>query len=412
MTARQRGRAARRDQPPGADNFLERERVGEQAEAQRTLGRQSQRPLKVSLDASAVPAQPAGAGRYTLDIAAALSARDDVELTLVARKHDAERWTEWGTVVASAPGRRPLRIAWEQTRLPVLLRHLDLDIHHSPHYTMPERARLPKIVTIHDLTFFDHPEWHERKKVPFFRRAIRVAAQHADAVICDSRATAARLDAVVPAMGVVHVIPLGVDLERFTAHGDNEATDEATLASLGIRPPYVAFVGTLEPRKDVPTLVRAFDRVAAAHRDLTLVIAGGEGWGTAAVDTAVAGARHRDRIIRTGYIDDNLIAPLFRRAAAVAYPSLEEGFGLPALEAMACGAPLVTTRGSAMEEVALGGALLVPPGDADALSGALDMLVRGDAALATRRAHGLEVAARHTWALSAAWHVEAYRALL
>jgi glycosyltransferase involved in cell wall biosynthesis len=372
--------------------------------------------LRVAVDVSAVPARPAGAGQYTIALVGALGERGDVELTLVSRHGDDGRWgmiAPRARVVPSAPLRRPVRLMWEQSLLALTIRRLHVDVWHSPHYTMPEIAHLPRVVTIHDMTFFDHPEWHERTKIPVFRRAIRVAAKRATELVCVSEQTAQRLRAVLAPSVPVGVIPHGVDHERFRpdAPGGTGA-DEATLAMLGVRQPFVAFVGTIEPRKSVDHLVRAFDRMAAAHSDLTLVLAGGDGWGVAAVDAAIASARHANRILRTGYVPDEAVAALLRRAAAVAYPAAEEGFGLPALEALACEAPLVTTKGSVMEEVVGAAALLVPPGDTEGLAGALDMLVRGDARLAGRRALGRAIAATHTWERCAAAHLEVYRAAL
>ena len=111
------------------------------------------------------------------------------------------------------------------------------------------------------------------------------------------------------------------------------------LARLGVRPPYIVFVGTLEPRKAVPDLVAAFDRMADGHPDLSLVLVGGSGWGLADIERSIAAARHADRVVRTGYVPDRAVPALLRRAAVAAYPSIEEGFGLPALEALACGTP-------------------------------------------------------------------------
>jgi glycosyltransferase involved in cell wall biosynthesis len=366
---------------------------------------------RVSIDVSAVPDNPAGAGRYVLDLVHALARRDDVELVVIARKGDGGRWPDSADVLDEAPVRRPLRLAWEQVALPRLVESLKVDVHHGPHYTMPEAARVPKVVTVHDMTFFDHPEWHERAKAPFFRRAIRVAARHGSAVICVSRTTANRLIELCSPRVPVAAVPHGVDHDRFRPMAESPSADAAVLEGLGVRPPYICFVGTLEPRKDVPSLVRAFDRIARVHDGLSLVIAGGDGWGVREIEGAIALARHQDRIVRTGYVPDSVVPALYRSAAVVAYPSLEEGFGLPALEALACAAPLVSTTGSSIEEVAAGAALLVPPADVEALAGALDMAVRQDAGLAGRRERGLAIAARHTWAASAQRHAEVYRAI-
>jgi glycosyltransferase involved in cell wall biosynthesis len=380
-------------------------------------------PLQVAIDGSAIPSRPAGAGRYVLELVGALAGRADIAVTVIARTDDRDRWAaltpaegtpaEGATpvgVAGVAPVRRPLRLAWEQVRLPRLLPGLGVSLYHGPHYTMPERASVPKVVTIHDCTFFEHPEWHEPSKVWLFRRAIRVAAARADAVICVSATTAERLERWCSPRAPVHIIPHGVDHGRFTPAGPVTAADLARLGRSGIHPPYVAFVGTVEPRKDTPTLVRAFDAIGSRFPELTLVLAGGAGWGSAPaeLESEIARATHGGRILRTGYLADDLVAPLLRQAAVVAYPSIDEGFGLPALEALACGAPLVTTSGTAMAEVAGAGALLVPPRDPMSLTAALEAILGGDPGQDDRTRAGLAIAAGYTWAASAAAHAAVY----
>jgi glycosyltransferase involved in cell wall biosynthesis len=272
---------------------------------------------------------------------------------------------------------------------------------------MPLRASLPCAVTIHDLTFFDHPEWHERSKVVYFRRMIRAAARRATTLICVSTFTANRLRALVAPRPDVEVIHHGVDHDRFTPNVDSTA-DLTALAAHGIEPPYIAFASTIEPRKNVPTLVRAFAAVAATRPELRLVLAGSDGWGAREASEAIAASGVATRVLRPGYLDDATIAAFFRRAAAVTYPSLEEGFGLPALEGLACGAPVVTSEGSALAEVVGDAALLVPPGDSDALAGAIARLL-DDSALSQRlRVAGPARAAQFTWEACIDQHVDAY----
>ena len=135
--------------------------------------------LRVSIDLTAVPVEPVGAGATRWTWPRALARRDDVSLTAWCRRDDGARWSALAGSTPAAvrrrrrPRRRPSRLVWEQLRLPKLVDDADVDVHHGPHYTMPERTAVPCVVTVHDLTFFDHPEWHERSKVRVFRRAIR-----------------------------------------------------------------------------------------------------------------------------------------------------------------------------------------------------------------------------------------------
>lgn len=368
--------------------------------------------MRVLLDVSAVPDQPVGAGVYTVQLARELARVEHLELHLLSRAGDARRWRDLAPgapVHAEVPANRPTRLVWEQVRAPRLADELALDVWHGPHYTMPARVTTPAVVTIHDLTFFDHPEWHERGKVLFFRQMIRVSARRARALVAVSERTATRLRAVVAPVAPVLVVPHGVDHDRFRPGPLGDPADLDALRAIGVRPPYVAFAGVVEPRKGIPTLVDAFARIARDRPELRLVLAGHDGWGMVAVRDAVERSGVASRVLRPGYVPSSTVPALFRQAVVVAYPSFEEGFGLPALEAMACGAPLVSTTGSAIEEVVGDAALLVPPGDPTALAGALDTALRDDAVADRLRRAGPVRAAPYTWVASAAGHLDAYR---
>ena len=381
--------------------------------------------VRVLLDVSAVPREPRGAGYYILELARSLARHDDrgFSLVLLCRKNDGRRWQELVPepregeppkviVRSAAPGLRPTRLVWEQTVGPRIVDLGTLDVWHGPHYTIPLRTHVPRVVTVHDLTMLEHPDWHERAKAFYFGRMIPAAVSRAAVCVCVSRHTADRLTEVLPvAPGQpprdVVVIPHGVDHVRFHPERD-AARDLARLDALGVRVPYVAFVGTIEPRKDVPSLVRAFARIAAEQPDLQLVLAGGRGWDDGAVDAAIEASGVARRIVRTGYLDDDAVPALMRRARAVVYPSFEEGFGLPALEALACGAPLVTTSGSSIEEVVGDAALLVPPGDDAALADALRGTFDPDVARVLAAAGPLR-AAGYSWEAAADAHLAVYR---
>ncbi len=368
--------------------------------------------MRLVLDVSAVPARPVGAGVYVVNLVRALGAMGEAELHLVARRGDRRRWGELApdaTCHAIVPDTRLARLAWEQSRAHTLAARHGADVWHGPHYTLPLRLAGPGVVTVHDLTFFQHPEWHERSKVVFFRRMIRAAVDRAAAIIAVSASTAAAVSQVLAPAAPVLTVPHGVDHGRFHPRPPGDDGDLRLLAGLGVRPPYVAFVGTMEPRKAVPGLVEAFSQLAADRSELRLVLAGRDGWGTDAVRAAVAASGVATRVVRVRWVPDEALPALFRQAAVVAYPSLQEGFGLPALEALACGAPLVTTFGSPMAAVAGDAALVVPPGNPGALAWALRRILDDVDTAARLRRTGPEAASTYTWEASAKAHLEAYR---
>ena len=363
--------------------------------------------MRVALDVSAVPTQLTGAGRYVVEIAKRLPSTGR-EVTLVSRRGDEERWRAWSSapVVGLVPTGRAARLWYEAWRLGTSDAARAADVWHGPHYTMPHRGATPSVVTIHDLTFFTHPQWHERAKVAYFQRAIRYSARHAGALIAVSAATARLIEEIVPGHAPVVTAPHGVDLEAFSLAGDEDASvfERAGLPSDAA---YVLFVGTLEPRKGLDVLIAAFDEVARDRPGLELWIAGKAGWGETPEIVSRAGTHQRIR--RLGFVDQAVLPALMRRARCVAYPSWAEGFGLPVLEALACGAIVVTSAGTVMEEIAGGHALLADAGDVAALGAALveaDELDEATRALRARSAR--RHAERYTWEASVARHLEAY----
>jgi len=341
--------------------------------------------MRVAFDLTAVPRQITGAGVYITELAAALRRGGAVDLDEVRGG---------GSMLAN----RPVRLAWEQTALPWRLRRRQPDLLHSPHYTMPLLSPVPVVVTFHDATFFTHPELHERVKVVFFRAAMRAAARRAARVIAVSAATR---DGVVAHTRVdpakVDVVPEAVDHTRF--HPPRHDEVERFRAKHGLDGPYIAFLGTIEPRKNVPRLIAAF---GALDWDGILVVAGRDGWGPPLPDPLPPAVR------RIGYIDGDERRALLGGAAAVCYPSLAEGFGLPVLEAMACGAPVVTSAVSSTAEVAGGCAVLVDPTDVGSIGAGLARAL--DSAVDTERAR--QRALVFTWDATALATVDVYHSAL
>jgi glycosyltransferase involved in cell wall biosynthesis len=366
--------------------------------------------LKVAVDATAVPARLTGAGVYAARLLAVLARRGDLQVEAFCAPGSVDALAAQGLrlrPVALAVAGRPARIGWTQLLAGRAARAAGADLLHGVHYELPLRARLPLVVTVHDLTMLTHPEWHEASKVRYFGWAIRRAVAAARRVLCVSAATADDLGVL---LGVprdrVDVTPLGTDLRPAPA----EAV-EAVRRRLGIDGPYLLGLGTVEPRKDLPALVRAFAALAGElpHR---LVVAGLAGWGAGALAAAVAASGVGERILLAGYVPEAEKAALLTGAEVFVYPSRYEGFGLPVLEAMACGTPVVTTTGGSLPEVAGDAAVVVEPGDHGALAAAIAKLADDPAARQDAAARGRARAAGFTWERCTDLTVAAYRRAL
>jgi glycosyltransferase involved in cell wall biosynthesis len=300
---------------------------------------------------------------------------------------------------------RPLHLLWRRSDHPALEWFVgDVDVVHGTNYVVPPTRRAARVVTVHDLTVWRYPQMTNPATLAFpdfVRRALDGGAwvhTHtrfvADEVIAELGADPGRVRVVYPgvpgeAAGDDSGAPGGSGA-RAGAHGAPIPLPEGARR-------YVLAVGTIEPRKDYPGLVRAFDLIAGDHPDVALVVVGGEGWGAGAFTDALGAARWRDRVVRPGFLSDARLRDVLARASVLAYPSVYEGFGFPPVEAMAAGVPVVATAAGSVPEVVGDGALLVAPGDPDALAAALAGVLDDEEERRALVSRGRARAGKYTW---------------
>jgi glycosyltransferase involved in cell wall biosynthesis len=355
----------------------------------------------VALDATPLLGLPTGVGAFCGGALAALAERPGVDVRAYAvswrRRRLVEDQLPAGVVARQRPmPARPLHALWGRRDGPPLEWFIGpTDVVHGTNFLVPPTRRAAAVVSVHDLTPLHHPELCNEATLAYpdlIGRALsRGAWVHTDSAFVAGEV----VEAFGADPGRVRVVHPGVP--ELPAPTEMEAA--AVLARL--LPPgtgrYCLAVGTAEPRKDLPGLVRAFSTVADRQVDVALVLAGPPGWGEQALASAVAASGARDRIVRTGWVVQAELAALLGHASVLAYPSLYEGFGFPPLQAMRAGVPVVATRAGSLPEVLGDGALFVDAGDHDGLVGALDAAL-GDEPLRGRLiAAGTAWCARYTW---------------
>jgi len=380
----------------------------------------------IGIDATAALTQGGGIGRYTRELIHALVAEaPHYRYTLFSARPPAVLPVPDSLPVAPHVTHRPAPVderwlyrLWYRAGvpLPVQLFTGRIDLFHSPDFVLPPvRGGVPTLLTVHDLSFVHYPATFPANLVVYLNRVVPRSVARATHILADSESTRRDLAAAWGVPGdKVTVLHSGVN-ERF-----RPVTDAAALAALRARyglddRPYVLAVGTVQPRKNYEMLVRAFRPVAEA-RPHALVIAGGRGWLTEGLLAEIDRQGLSDRVILPGFVDDADLPALYSAADLFVFPSLYEGFGLPLLEAMACGVAVISSDASSLPEVAATGgepaALLLPPGDEAAWTAAMLRLLSDDAARQRLIAAGRAQVTRFTWAAAARQLAALYERLL
>jgi glycosyltransferase involved in cell wall biosynthesis len=357
--------------------------------------------LRVALDATPLLGQPTGVGVFCLGALTALGGRADLDTRAFAVS-----WRRRAGIAAKVPGgvtvaqrampARPLHAIWGHADVPPVEWFIGpVDVVHGTNFVVPPTSRAAAIVSVHDLTPLHHPELCNQATLAYpdlIRRALRRGAWvHADSAFVAGE--------VMEAFGAepsrVRVVSPGVPPLPEVAPELTRSLVEPFLPPGVTR--YVLAIGTAEPRKDLPGLVRAFDRLADRQADLALVLAGPPGWGEEALASAIGQARSGARVVRTGWVEPATLAALLREASVLAFPSLYEGFGFPPLQAMAAGIPVVATRAGSLPEVLEDGASMVDVGDGDGLAGAIERALNDPALRQSLVAAGSARAASFSW---------------
>lgn len=374
------------------------------AKALETVGENLVPSGNLAVDVSSVPPRPAGAGRYAIELVSNIS-KLTKGIDLVSKKKDVGFWRSIGDshVVVKSPNNRGARIVWDRIQLAQRLKAKRIPFYHGIHYTVPRGYSGRTITTIHDLTMIEHPEWHEQIKVRYFGEAIKRSIELADAIIVPSNFTRTRLEGLFGELDKITVIPHGVDHKEFSYIGDQNEIPLDDTRNLK----YILHIGTIEPRKNIENLIKAFNIAACDDGEIELHLVGQKGWKSESIYAQIDASPYSGRIKLYGYLSENELLSELRFAGCVAYPSFAEGFGLPVLEAMAVGVPVVTSRDSVMEEVSGGFAYLCDPMKPDDIARQIreSMTVRNSSITQMAQRRSMDF----TWEASAAMHLKVYQ---
>jgi glycosyltransferase involved in cell wall biosynthesis len=288
------------------------------------------------------------------------------------------------------------RFLLEQIYIPYLVHKYKIDVIHSLHYSFPVLANALKVVTVCDMTFFKYPELHVKSKVLYFRFFIWLTSHLADRVICISKSTEQDYHYFFNSPPkLTSVVELGVDQAYRPSIDQGDV--RCVLKKYGIVDDYILFIGTIEPRKNISNLLLAFAKLVNNSSPLRLVIVGKKGWHYESIFSLVNELNLGDKVIFTGFVEESEKPALLVGAKMFVYPSFYEGFGIPVLEALACGVPTITSNTSSMPEVAGDAAILVDPGSFEDIYTALVTLYNDESLCLALHRRALIQSSKFSW---------------
>jgi glycosyltransferase involved in cell wall biosynthesis len=356
----------------------------------------------------------AGIHRYIVGLLAALADQGECALTVFTAEPRAGEVLPAAAAVRSTPPvtrHRWARILWEQCVLPFAARRSRADVVHGAAYAVPALCTVPTVATVHDLSFFRLPATFPARQGAYLRAATRTAVRRAAALIAVSEFTRGELVALLGADPArIYVAPNGLDPACRPLSPDAIAEYRRRA---GLPERFILTVGTLQPRKNLGTLLTAYAELARRRREdpPVLVVAGAPGWGDDDPRARVAELGIGAWVRFTGFVPAADLPALYSAATVFALPSRYEGFGLPALEAMACGTPIVVSAAGSLPEVSADAGLAVAPDDVSAWADALAAVLADPTRAATMRERGLARSQAFTWARAARATAAVYRAV-
>lgn len=376
--------------------------------------------MRIAIDYSAAVNQHAGIGRLVRNQVLALAEVDhDNDYRLVYARPNRDTVPQFPRAVNFSRREvgireRWLTILWHRAKLPLPADWLSgpVDLFHCPDFVLPPLRRARGVLTVHDLAFLMRPDCADHRLRAYLEEVVPRSIRRADFIIADSENTRNDLVVLLGAQPAsIAVVPGGVE-DRFEPITDAEQLRRAR-RKVGLRDePFILAIGVIEPRKNLNRLMDAFRALKQRNdvpSDLKLVMAGGKGWLFDDIFEHHAASPIRDHILMPGFVPDELLPALYSAADVFAFPSLYEGFGLPILEAMACGTPVVASRSSCLPEVADGAALLVDPNNVDGLIAALELALVDSDLRARLIKQGRQRAREYSWRRAAEQLLGVYR---